>query len=248
MRSLLVVVILIATGSVTHAQVTCQMYGSMTNCNGSLGPAISSNPVVDWAGMMAGANLQNQQAALAQQQAQLVRAQAEAIRQQTIAANQQRFLANVATASDDELRTGAASWNNSACQNSESCRNDAAFTLPAINAEIQRRSSNLFDACLKRFPPPNSSGDAAATSDRCKQDPWAVPTIRQGASSGTGTAETERPKPAPVISKPYPHPKSQFRQEIDTLDNALDNGLITRAEYDNKLSALLQNHRAQADQ
>ena len=246
MRGLFVVVILIATASAAHAQVTCQTYGSMTNCNGSLGPSISSNPVVDWAGMMAGANLTNQQAALAQQQAQLARAQTEAIRQQTIAANQQRFLAEVAAASDNELHTAALRWGSGDCQRSTQCSAEADFTLPVLNAEMHRRAVNVFDSCLKRFPPPNSSDEATAISDRCKLDPLAVP-VKQPATS-RGTTETERPKMPVVTVETFSRPKSQFQQKLDALDDALTKGLITKSEYDNKVSALLQNRREQADQ
>ena len=180
MRSLLLGVLLIALCGVAHAQVTCQTYGNTTNCNGSVGPAISPIPFTDYAGMQARANLQNQQAALAQQQAQLARAQAEAIRQQTIAANQQRFLAAVAAASDEDLRAAAAHWNSVKCGwlAPASCHDDASFAVQAINVELQRRSNR----------------------------------------------DTEQ--------------QSEFRKKENALHDALANGVITKAEYDIKHSAL----------
>jgi hypothetical protein len=150
-RLFLATTLLIA--GIAHAQVTCQTYGNTTNCNGSLGSGsgIAAQPFVNYAAPQA----TYAQAALAQQQAELARAQADAIRQQTealrqqqqiqaqrqqtITANQQRFLANVAAASDDGLRTQAEKWNSVDCRNSAACSADAAFTVPEINAEMQRR-------------------------------------------------------------------------------------------------------------
>jgi hypothetical protein len=96
-RGPLVGAFLIALCGVAQAQVTCQTYGNTTNCNGSLAPAITPVPLMNFSApqqAQANANLQNQQAALAQQQAELVRAQTEAIRQQTVAAAQQPAIAS----------------------------------------------------------------------------------------------------------------------------------------------------------
>jgi len=182
-KSLLVGVFLIALCSVAHAQVTCQTNGNTTNCNGSLGSAISPEPVQDWAGMQARANLQNQQAALAQRQAQLARAQAEAIRQQTAVATRQPFLDEVAAASDDELRAAAAHWSSVKCGwlAPASCQDNVSFAEQAINAETQRRQEQQSDwyysyrRCLSRFATPQSSDEASMISDQCKRDPSTFP-------------------------------------------------------------------------
>jgi hypothetical protein len=143
---------LLATG-IAHAQVTCQTSGNTTNCNGSLGPSVAAQPFVNYGAQMAQQEALNAQAALARQQAQLASAQAEAIRQQTadaqaeairqqaVVANQQRFLATVAGASDDQLHTMAERWNSVDCRNSAACSANAAFTVPAINAEMQLRQN-----------------------------------------------------------------------------------------------------------
>lgn len=242
MKQLLTTVLLVTISTVVHAQVTCQTYGNTTNCNGSLGSAISPQGVPDFGKLMTSyGNAQAAQEA-AQAQAELARAQAEAIHQQTAAIKRQQFLGGLAAASDDDLRTATINWNGVNCGRSAACRDEAAFAGGTINAEVQRRKTeqqsdwyDQFLACLRRFPPGKSSDEAAAINDRCKHDVFAAPTHQD--TSSAGTSSTEIPAALP------PSPRSHFRQEWDALDDALANGVITRAEYDKKLSVLLQQHR-----
>lgn len=70
------------SAGIAHAQVTCQTFGNTTNCNGSLGPSVSAQPMQDYGAMMNSAANARAAQAQAYAQAELLRQQAALLRQQ----------------------------------------------------------------------------------------------------------------------------------------------------------------------
>ena len=228
-KRLLSLLALPALLSVAEAQVTCQTYGNTTNCNGPLGSAIAPVPFVNFGAQQAQQAAAQAQAQALEAQAQLARAQTEALRRQNAAMARQEFFRRINAASDDELSAAASKYKNPDCGWSSECKENAAFAAQAIDDEIQRRYG-VFMSCLKRFGPSKSEGEAAGISAVCKQNPSAAPPPPPQPASATGTAVTETPASA----------VTPFLKKMRALDDALESGAITRAEYNRKVSALLQ--------
>jgi hypothetical protein len=225
-KHLLAMLLLVALSTVVHAQVTCQTNGNTTNCNGSLGGstlsdigAFESN-LAKISAAQFGPNavaLQQQaaaQAQLANQQARLVAQQAEYVRLQTEALGRQQQ----AEASQRQQQA------------------DALLRQQQADASPKQQNASWYDlfmACIRRFPPGKTSEEVGAISDRCKGNTSATPTSHQVALSvAPSSARSQQASTAAT--------RTLVRQKWSALDDALAAGVITRAEYDSKLSVLLE--------
>jgi hypothetical protein len=235
-RQLLAMVLLAALSTVVHAQVTCQTNGNTTNCNGSLGGSTISDSgtfnsnLAKISAAQYGPNavaLQQQaaaQAQLANQEARLVAQQAEYVRQQTLSLQRQQ-----------EAETA----NNRREPEPQNSQREAEPLDRSQEAEALSWYESYM-TCLKRFPRAQTSDEAAAISGRCKQDTSATSTAPQDIASSAAAISTVKGQATGPQS-------SRFRQKWSALDDALANGVITKAEFDKKLSALLEHHRREPD-
>ena len=235
MKQLLAILLIAAWSTVVRAQVTCQTFGNTTNCNGSLGGStISDSGAFDSnlakiSAAQSGPNavaLQQQaaaQAQLANQQARLIAQQAEYVRLQTEALERQQ------QAEESQRQQQAEALRK---------RQDAEELQRQQQADASPKPQNaswydLFMTCLRRFPPGKTSDEVGAISDRCKRNTSADPSSHQVALSvAPSSARSQQASTAGT--------RTLVRQKWSALDDALAAGVITRAEYDSKLSALLE--------
>jgi hypothetical protein len=166
----------------------------------------------------------NQQARLVAQQAEYVRLQTEALERQQQAEESQRQQQAEAL----QKRQDADELQRQQQAEASQRQQQAEALLRQQQADASPKQQNaswhdLFMACLRRFPPGKTSDEVGAISDRCKRNTSADPASQQVAVSVAPSSGT----------------RTLVRQKWSALDDALAAGVITRAEYDKKLSALL---------
>jgi hypothetical protein len=243
-KQLLAILVIAAWSTVARAQVTCQTFGNTTNCNGSLGGSTISdngafnsnlskisaaqfgpNAVALQQQAAAQAQLANQQARLTAQQAEYVRLQTEALERQQQTEELQRQQQAEALRKQQDAE---------ASQRQQQA--DALLRQQQADASPKLQNASWYDlfmACIRRFPPGKTSDEVGAISDRCERNTSADPSSHQVALSVAPiSARSQQASTAGT--------RTLVRQKWSALDDALAAGVITRAEYDSKLSALLE--------
>jgi hypothetical protein len=167
MKRLLTAVALATLVSAVHAQqITCQTYGSTTNCtqSGGVSNSVSPTPFINF-------GLAQAQQAQAQAEAQLAQAQANAIRQQQIEAQRDRFEAQVAHASTERLQAAYDKLQSRVCHwyQNPSCKDTHDWALGVMADELQRRGAeseyNASDSQPAGDPTADRASDSQAPSD-----------------------------------------------------------------------------------
>jgi hypothetical protein len=225
-KQLLAIVVMAALSTVVQAQITCQTYGNTTNCNGSLGGstisdngAFNSNLANIASQNFGPTAITNQNLTAAQTQLVQQQAQAQAMQNQIM---QARLTAQQA----EYVRLQTEALQRQQQQNEAPQRQQ--------RTKSQGRSDSL---------------RCTAVHNLCEARDVTCDGFRnQLTKDGIVCPDVSAPTPAPVQYDPTPQaspsgPRSQFRQKWSALDDALANGVLTRAEYDTKLSALLEQHR-----
>lgn len=253
MKQLLAILVIAAWSTVARAQVTCQTFGNTTNCNGSLGGSTISdngafnsnlakisaeqfgpNAVALQQQAAAQAQLANQQARLTAQQAEYVRLQTEALERQQQAEESQRQQQAEALRKRQDAEELQRQQQAEASQRQQQA--DALLRQQQADASPKLQNASWYDlfmACIRRFPPGKTSDEVGAISDRCKRNTSADPSSHQVALSvAPSSARSQQASTAGT--------RTLVRQKWSALDDALAAGVITRAEYDSKLSALLE--------
>ena len=246
MKQLSTMVLLAVLSTVAHSQVTCQTSGTTTYCNGSLGGStISDNGAFNSnLAKISAAQYGPNAVALQQQaaaQAQLANQQAEYVRQQSLALQRQQ------QAEAFQRQQEAEPVNNRREPEPQNSQREAEPLDRSQEAEALRSGQwadwyESYKICLKRLPPAQSLDGATAIQARCKQDTSATSTAPQDIGSSAAAISTVKGSAMSQSSQ-----SSRFRQKWSALDDALANGVITKAEYDKKLSALLEQHRREPD-
>jgi hypothetical protein len=235
-KQLCSIMLLAALTDVSHAQVTCQTYGNTTNCNGSLNSAVAPQPLqlspqVDIAGAIRAQQAQqvaqqqaNSQALVARQQATLLAEQAAYVRQQREALEAQQE--TLQRQQEDEARQ---TQQQAAALHKQ--QQDQAYQ-ELLDARAQEKKE--YDEAMRRY----YQGNVSPPDVQAHEASLASPPLNQRALQANSIS-AEKPK-VPTAGN-----KRTYRQKWNALDDALANGVITKAEYDVKLNDLLSAHQAE---